>query len=215
MNPSIIVPESDIDCMLLVADNLVKLSSHVYNTLIRRVSILYPTSIGILHIWPRPVHKRISALLYRALRVSHALTFKIQLVTTDALLESLFDLSIGVTRAPRRPPDPGRKIETVLQNTIMCGIYQFFALCVKRLSHQVERCLREGITFTNFTVMATAGGKCVFPVQTTMLTSGRREPVAATGHPVVSKRSSGEVLFVKSLVFYDPRFSVSFLLRWR
>lgn len=216
MDPSIIVPESDIDCVLLIADNLVKLSSHIYNTLIRRVSILYPTPIGILHIWPRPVHKRISALLYRALKVSHTLTFKIQAVTTDTLLESLFDVSIGVTRAPRRPPDPGRKIETVLQNTIMCGIYQFFSLCVKRLSHQVERCLREGVTFTSFTVMATAGGKCVFPVQTTMLTSGSREPVATTGHPMASTRPpSEEILFTKSLIFYDPGFSVSFLLRWR
>ncbi|KWX11915.1 hypothetical protein QR46_4124 [Giardia duodenalis assemblage B] len=215
MNPSIVAPESDVDHMIIIADNLVKLSSHIYNVLIRRVSILYPTPIGILHIWPRPVHKRISALLYRALKVFHSLTFKIQLLTDSTLLESLFDLSIGVTRAPRHPPDPDRQIETVLQNTILCGIYQFFTICVKRLSHQVERCLREGVDFKSFTVIATAGGKRVFPVQTTILTSKKQQQTDVPGRSIVSQRPSRrEILFTKSLVFYEPRLSISFLLHW-
>lgn len=209
MNQSVIVPEPGVDYLLIIADSLVKLSSHIYNTLIRRISILYPSPIGILHIWPRPVHKRISALLYRSLKVSRALTFKIQIVTNGMTLESIFDLSIGVTRAPRRPPDPARQIETVLHNTILCGVYQFFTICVKRFSQQVERCLREGVVFRSFTIVAIAGGKRVFPMQTTTLTSERKYTTVTARHP-----PSGEILFSRSLVLYDPRLSISFLLHW-
>lgn len=209
MDHSIIIPEPDIDCRLIIADSLIKLSSHIYNVLIRRINILYPTPMGIIHMWPRPIHKRISVLLYRAMRKSHALTFKIHIITNELILESLIDVSMGVTRAPKRPPDPTHQIETVLQNVIMCGIYQFFTICIKKLSQQVEQCLREGILFTSFTVIAVAGGKHVFPIQTTMLASERRYAAATTKHP-----SRGEILFSRSLVFYDPRISISFLLHW-